>query len=366
MDDRAVEEINELPETAPVFPLLGFWAITSLIAYSIAGEKMPWLTVHITLPAILCTGWSLGRLIDGMDWSLIRHRHGWLILLLLPVALFSTLAALGSLLGSQPPFQGKELAQLQETSQFLMSFLAALASWTGLAYLIRPWPTIQFVRLITLTGFGLLGLLTARTSIQANYYNYDYANELLVYAHSAPGVKTALDQIEEISRRTTDGLAIQVAYDNETSYPYWWYLRNFPNANYYGANPSRTLRETPIILVGDANYGKIEPIVANQFDRFDYIRLWWPNQDYFDLTPQKLWNALLDPEMRDALFQIWLNRDYTRYGQVLGRDMSMPNWSPAARMRLYIRKDITSKLWNYGSAPAPVEEISDPMEGLHD
>ncbi len=56
--------------------------------------------------------------------------------------------------------------------------------------------------------------------------------------------------------------------------------------------------------------------------------------------------------MRKAVFQIWLNRDYTEYGKVTQRDLSLPNWSPAARMRLYIRKDIASKLWNYGSAPA--------------
>ena len=53
-----------------------------------------------------------------------------------------------------------------------------------------------------------------------------------------------------------------MAYDNETSYPYWWYLRNYPNAQYYGANPSRALRDAPVILVGDANFGKIEPVVA--------------------------------------------------------------------------------------------------------
>ncbi len=142
-------------------------------------------------------------------------------------------------MGRNPPFQGKELVQLQATSQFLTSFLAALVSGIGLA--------------VSWSGAGLLPsmirmpdpvrlcrvwrVLTARTAIQSSFYNYDNANELLVYAHSAPGVKIALDQIEEISRRTTDGLAIQVAYDNETSYPYWWYLRNYPNAQYYGAQP---------------------------------------------------------------------------------------------------------------------------------
>jgi sugar lactone lactonase YvrE len=352
-------------EPAPVFPLLGFWAVTSLIAFSVAGEKMPWLTVHITLPAILCTGWALGRLIDNTRWSLLRERSGWLVLILLPIFLVSTLASIGSLLGTQPPFQGKELAQLQATSQFMTSLLVSFVSGAGLIYLIIRWPVVEFVRILTLSFFALLGVLTARTSIQANYYAYDNANELLVYAHSAPGVKTALGQIEEISRRTTDGMAIQVAYDNETSYPYWWYLRNFPNAQYYHSNPSRSLRDVPIILVGDANYGKIEPVVANLYDKFDYIRLWWPNQDYYNLTWERVRNALLDPAMRAALFEVWLNRDYTDYGKVLGRDMSLTNWSPAARMRLYIRKDITSQLWNYGSAPEPVEEIVDPFDGKY-
>jgi DNA-binding beta-propeller fold protein YncE len=368
-DPPTEEALGEQPvekkEPAPVFASLAFFSVTSLIAFSIAGEKMPWLTVHITLPAILLTGWVLGLLIESIDWSLLRQKRGWLIVFLLPVFLLSLIAVLGSVLGAQPPFQGKELAQLQATSQFLTSFLVSLASGVGLFYLAQSWPGAQFVRLLTLFGFGLLGLLTARTSIQANFYNYDNANELLVYAHSAPGVKTALAQIEEISRRTTDGLGIAVAYDNETSYPYWWYLRNYPNAQYYGENPSRTLRDVPLILVGDANFGKMEPVVANMYDQFDYIRLWWPNQDYYDLSWERVKNALLNPAMRKALFKIWLDRDYTEYGKVTNKDMSLPNWSPAARMRLYIRKDITSKLWNYGSAPAPVEQVFDPFEGKH-
>ncbi len=352
-------------ETAflPTLALLIFWAITSLIAYSVAGEKMPWLTFHITMPAILCAAWAIGKLIDSIDWDSMRSQKVWLGLLLIPIFLISGFSTLGALLGNEAPFQGKELIQLQATSQFIVSLLSTLASGFGLVLLLKDWSNRDLAGLITLAFFSQLAVLTLHTSIQANFYNFDDANELLVYAHSAPGVKVAMAQIEEISLRTTDGLAVKVAYDNETSYPYWWYLRNYPNAQYYGANPSRALREVPIILVGDANFGKIEPIVANLYDRFDYIRLWWPNQDYFDLTWERIKNALVDPAMRSALFQIWLNRDYTEYGLVLARDMSLPNWSPAARMRLYIRKDITAQLWNYGSVPVPMEEIRDPFEG---
>jgi predicted membrane-bound mannosyltransferase len=38
--------------------LLGYWVITSAIAYTYAGEKMPWLTVHIALPMILLSSWA--------------------------------------------------------------------------------------------------------------------------------------------------------------------------------------------------------------------------------------------------------------------------------------------------------------------
>ncbi len=197
----------------------------------------------------------------------------------------------------------------------------------------------------------------------AAYINYDMATEYLVYAHSAPGVKLALAQIEEISRRTTDGLGINVAYDSDTSYPYWWYLRNYPNKVFYGSDPTRSLRESPVILVGEGNFGKIEPVVGQAYDQFDYIRLWWPNQDYFGLTLDRITSALTNPQMRQALFDIWLNRDYTLYGQVTNKDLSLANWYPSSKMRLYIRKDVAASLWNYGASPAPQELVADPYEG---
>jgi DNA-binding beta-propeller fold protein YncE len=174
-------------------------------------------------------------------------------------------------------------------------------------------------------------------------------------------VKELMNQVDEISIRTTDGYALAVAHDGE--YPFWWYLRNYPNATYYGQNPTRSLREIPVIIVGEGNFGKIEPVVGQGYNRFDYIRLWWPNQDYFNLTLERVINALTDSEMRAALFQIWLNRDYTKYGEVTGKDMSFPNWNPSARMRLYIRKDIVSQLWNYGVLPTAEEIVIDPYDG---
>ena len=355
------QEICIQPETT--VSLLVFWSITSLLAYSVAGEKMPWLTVHITLSLVLTTGWFLGQIVDTTDWQEFRRNNGWLVLLLFPVFFISLTAAIGSLLGAQPPFQGKELEQLQATSTFITSLLVVVGSGLALAYLLRGWTAALMGRVITLSVFAIFAVLTARTAFTASYINYDNANELLVYAHSASGPKVILNQIEEISRRTTDGLAIKVAYDNETTYPFWWYLRNFTTQDYYASNPSRAQREAPIILVGEGNYGKIEPVVGQAYNQYDFIRIWWPNQDYFDLNWQRILDAISDPQMRAALFKIWLDRDYTLYGQVTNKDMSFPNWYPANRMRMYIRKDIANSLWNYGVSAAPEAVVADPYEG---
>lgn len=355
------QEICLQPQTT--VSLLVFWSITSLLAYSIAGEKMPWLTVHIAVPLVLTTGWFLGQIVDTTNWREFQNKKGWLVLLLLPILYISLSAVIGSLLGTKPPFQGKELEQLRATSTFITSLIVAIGSGIALAYLLRGWTNALLGRVITLSIFAVLGVLTARTAFTASYINFDNANELLVYAHSASGPKVILSQIEEISRRTTDGLAIKVAYDNETTYPFWWYLRNYSNQDYYASNPSRAQREAPIILVGEGNYGKIEPVVGQAYNQYDFVRIWWPNQDYFDLTWQRILDALSDPQMREALFKIWLDRDYSLYGQVTGKDMSLPNWYPSNRMRLYIRKDIANSLWNYGVAAAPEAVVADPYEG---
>jgi uncharacterized protein (TIGR03663 family) len=359
----AVSEQEQCPQPETTVSLLIFWSITSLLAYTVAGEKMPWLTVHIALPMILTTAWFLGQLIDTADWGAFRRNNGILVVILLPVFFLSLSGTLGSLLGVNPPFQGKELEQLRATSTFITSLLVAIASGAAIGYLVRQWSTQLMGRVLTLGVFAIAGILTARTALTASFINYDNANELLVYAHSASGPKIALSQIEEISRRTTDGLALRVAYDNESTYPYWWYLRNFTNQDYYASAPSRAQRDAPIILVGEGNYGKIEPVVGQAYNRFDYIRIWWPNQDYYDLTWERILDAALNPQMRAALFKIWLDRDYTLYGQVTNKDMSFPNWYPASRMRLYIRKDIANSLWNYGVSAVPEEVVADPYEG---
>ncbi len=362
--NQEAEGSPQVESRTPVFALLSFWALSSLVAYPIAGEKMPWLTVHIAFPLILLSAYGFQQMMTHFNWDAFRQKNGWLVMLLSGVLVLSLAAALGSLLSPHPPFQGQELHQLRSTGDFLTALVIFAASGVGLAFLVINWRFKQLLITGALTSLAILTVLTIHTAYLAAFIKYDSPEEYLVYAHGGRGVKEALAQIEELSYRTTDGLAMEVAFDNETTYPYWWYLRNYENQRYYAENPTRDLRSAPAILVGNNNYGKLEPVVGNAYYEFTYNRIVWPNQDYFNLTWERIRNALGNPQMRKAIFDIWLHRDYTKYAEVTGRNMSLATWSPADQMRLYIRKDVANKVWNYGTPDLDFTELTaDPYEG---
>lgn len=348
----------------PVLGFLGYVAVTSTLAYTIAGERMPWLTVHIALPYLLLAGWAIGAMLRRVDWQAVIQERGWLMVVLGLIGLLALARAIGFVLGPTPPFQGGRLDELRSTTGFLTSVAVLSGCAVGIVYIARGWTWKQVKLLAGTTVFGLLFVLTMRTSFRAAYVNYDQATEYLVYAHSARGVKTVLNQIEELSLRTTDGMAIDLGYDDDVSWPYSWYMRRFSNAHFYGGSPTRDLLNYPIVIAGDNNWGEVEPILGNRYHQFEYIRMWWPMQDYFGLTWDRIWGALSSPEYRAALWDIWFNRDYTRYGQLSGANFALEEWSPSDRMKLYIRKDIAALIWDYGVTAESLQEVSleDPYE----
>ncbi len=355
---RPLEETASAdPEPAsvqpPVFALLLWWTLSSLLAYTLAGEKMPWLTVHIAWPMILLAAWGLGQVIERLDWRGVRERGGgWVILLLAALAVGLT-GMLVSALGPNPPFQGKTEAELLASGRFLFWLAVALGSGAGVYVLARNGQVQDVLRLATLVVFGFLAALTARTAFHAAYVNHDQANEYLVYAHGARGVKDVLEQVTLISRRTTGGYnELKIAYDagSETqgiSWPMKWYLRNFPNASPY-FTPDENLLEYDVILADSQSFNEVDALTDDKYYAFEYLRMVWPNQDYFHLTGERLRQFIVEREWRTALFDIWLNRDYSRYAQLTGTATFTPaEWRPADRMRMYVRKSVLEKVWEY-------------------
>ena len=394
--DIAAAEEKNFPNT---FGLLVWWCFISIAAFSFAGERMPWLTYHMALPMILITGWAVGHIIDTTDWAKLKEQRTPLTLAALSIFVVSLGGMILALNGPTPPFQGQELAQLQATSAFLLPTIITILSAVGVTYLLREWTMQEIRHVFVLVVFVLLAVLTARAAFRASYITYDQATEFLVYAHGATGIKDVTQQAEEISQRTTGGMGVALAYDASApdtgvSWPFVWYLRDFTNQRSFD-QPTRSLRDSVVIIVDEKNFDKIEPAIGPGYIRMDYIRMWWPMQDYFTIVYDRdatqpfpddyackgvlsllklrkskdytiFCEGFTNPAIRAGLLQIWLNRDYTAYAQAKGRtDLTLTTWNPADKMRLYIRQDVAAQIWNYGVAPAAVADVVDPTEGKY-
>jgi len=438
-EEEAAPNIANESSFGTFFSLLVFWVITSIWAFSYAGERMPWLTYHMAWPMVLLTGWGIGQIIERVGEKSAREQNWWRTTVsLFSIAIFG-LAAFNithSLFGATPPFQGTELVQLQATSAFLFPLIAMILSAALLAYLMKDdisslaivvlfaiafvaligsvidgaelmksiadpfavanqslpitiWFVAKllaliacivgivflsrlprktaFVGIAALTTFGLLALQTGRTAFRASYIFYDDATEYLVYAHGATGIKEVMAQVGEISERTAGGLNAIVAYDASApdtgvSWPFVWYLRDYTALRSFDA-PTRSLREAVAVVVDQKNFDKINAALGNEFYEFDYIRMWWPNQDYFNLDKTRVLNAITNENIREGIFDIWFDRDYTKYAQAVGSSsMTLTTWVPADQMKLFIRKDVAAKIWDYGVGPSDATITKDPYE----
>lgn len=361
---------REIVQPKNVFVLyIAWWAFFTFVIYSMAGEKMPWLTAHIAVPLCFLTGYFINHLATTANWGAIRKNSGW-ALAGLSVAGVALIVRVLSLMGSV----NTQNASPQENVGWAASLAFTVLLLAGVVWLMRRIAAPLVGRTLTFAFFGLLALLTIRTAVMVTYINYDYTKEFLFYAHGAPGIKIAVNQLEDLQKRMGGKDPLTIGYESDVSWPMSWYMRNFPGARFMGGDLSADYQSLDAIMVGDgnANYQSIKDKLQNEYTRFEYVQVWWPMQDYMDLTWERIRYSLVNPKAREALWQIVFNRNFKPYADLFNKTaLSDNNWQPSHLFSLWIRNDIAGKVWDYrvggatagapagdGAAPAPKPALS--------
>jgi predicted membrane-bound mannosyltransferase len=312
----------------PFLGLVGWWAIMILFGLTVAGEKMPWLTTHLTVPLILITGWWLGRVAGQIRWRSLSITE-WLVLLVaMPLAFMAFAQVVLGFWGANPPFRGREVEDLLASG----NWFAALLIFLGALYVVGRFGNrlgfAQLGRMAVVSGAVILAILTARVAYKASFINYDYATEYLVYAHAGPAVKTVLHEVDRIAELTNEGTNMRIVFDDESSWPFSWYFRDYTNyallRGEAGSVDPTSLDGARIVVVGNKKVGDVRRIVGDRYYEFGYIRLWWPMQEYFGLTYNRVTNVFsTDPDnlaakyYREGMWDIWWDRDYRSYAQAM-------------------------------------------------
>ena len=280
--DEAAWAEGESRPSLPIVAYLVYWTLSAWLIYSWAGEKMPWMMVHVIQPMIVLTGRFVDDLVYGVDWRLVWRKGGAVLALLVPILLVAAAMIVGLPLFGQA-FRGMSLNDLNDTSKWLL----ALVIGGGLFYLAsRLWRKLGRAaawRVVLVSVLALGALLTVRFAWMASFINYDTAQEFLVYAHGTPDVKQTVEELQEISRRLYgDEHSIKFAYSSDATWPFEWYFDTlFPNRVFFGREPTREATNVPVLVVGREEISKTEPFLGNRYYRFDRKLVWWPHQDYY-------------------------------------------------------------------------------------
>jgi uncharacterized protein (TIGR03663 family) len=301
--------IARLP--TPLFPLLlVFWFFTSLVAFSWAGEKMPWLVTHITLPGNLLIAWALGKMLDTIHWREISDRRA----ILIPPAFIVMVVALGVAY-----WRFSTPASDQVGQAALLQGIVPLLVGAGLLYLLLTiaqrigWRiTAAF---IGTTIAVILGLYTIRATWLVVYAHPDTPVEPLVYVQSSPDVPLIVKNLREMAINQTrnvrnendpiGGLTMPIIMDagntqgdGSLAWPYQWYFRNHlrlenRNSDFFSTATSETFivepvqpgadRElAPVIMLskGSITEATRTALEANYVKRFDSKLNWWFPEGY--------------------------------------------------------------------------------------
>ncbi|MSQ23731.1 MAG: TIGR03663 family protein [Chloroflexi bacterium] len=331
-----------------IFWFSAWWAITAIVIYTWAGEKMPWLVVHPVLPLILLASLSVDRIAGWLrlPWGLTARQWSVAGLSLLGGAAVIALAGLGGLPTDALESQTNTLRRIA-----LVVVVVGIAAGTARA----GWPLgrTRVLGALGVAGLVVLLLYTVRAGWQVNYKNGDTPVETLVYVQSSPDVPYVLSELDRLGNQLgmhkdlpilldggyTDTVAGQSVDHEAISWPFEWYLRDFKAKQYYSRNfPSdfSTNKYAAVLVMGPS----LDP-VRDDLGGYTGNKLklnWWYPEDYKQLTWSTLFDGLLDPGVRTKLWKY-----------IVYRDLVNPPLG-AREFYFYVRNDLVGT--QAGSAPS--------------
>ena len=333
----------EAPAKNAMVPLLLYWAALNLVIFTWSGEKMPWQNQHVVLPLGLLGGWFLGKVWESTDWRWLVRNGAVQAAALLPVVGLALGVLVSVTLGQPRPFGGMELQELQISLRWVLALIVLLMALALLYRCGRRLGWIGWGRALLAVLFLILAATTIRTALRLTFINQNYATEFLVFAAATPDTALVMEELDELTSRMGGASALQIAYDNESQQPFFWYLRDRENVIFF-TGESGLSGEPHVVIVGPENESKLKAQLAGRYTRRDYRLIWWPDEQvYRNLTPRKLWQDLRDPARRRYWWDILWSRKYPQ---------STIAWPLVHKFALYVRRDVSALAWATGAGVA--------------
>lgn len=330
--------------------LLAWWSFGALAGYAVAGERMPWLLLHQSLPLTLGAGWAAERLL-----SVRRDLRGEQLRLVLGTAA-GVVSFVGVVLAT--PFEGRTLEAVSATLDWWTCVVVMLAAGAWALPAARRLPAPWCGRAVWLGLLLPLAAYTLRAAAHASFVSGELPTELISYAQAAPDVRRVTETIARIDERLGGHQRVRVVLDGETTWPFSWYLRRYPLTTVWTSTPPNA-EDVDVLLAGSPNQAMATAWATPEFVHERAISYWWPLQDYRSLTRRTFGDLLVDGTRRRRLAAIVLRRDY---------GIPLEQWPARREFDLFVRRALlpsvsaraTGVAWTPEPRPSRLPALSRP------
>jgi predicted membrane-bound mannosyltransferase/streptogramin lyase len=296
-----------------------FWSLAMLFGITVAGEKMPWLTVHLALPIALLSAkimddiltWAAPAVTSGAKRKTVRTEEAsgatsaqldWQRLV--PFAAATGLGVAATLVFI---FGGLQ------SGISVLAWLLAIAATAIVVWVARNYDWRVAGQVAAVALFMSLFVFTVRAGVTAAYDEGapDGApEEMLIYAQGSPKLDVIFEQIENFGQESGRGNAQPVLIDNtENIWPWPWYFRDHTALSYTEFQEGFTVPEDAVILVSQANQAKLEPYLEDYQAPVPYEHMWWFPQDYLGLEVGSFVGGVLSGDYWSLWAKYFIDRE---------------------------------------------------------
>jgi uncharacterized protein (TIGR03663 family) len=208
---------------------LVYWFLSNFFIYSWAAEKMPWLTIHITMPMMLLAALGVEPIVRTCVNFMKQFFTRPSVRVEKPAGQFATN---GSLSSHSP---------IAPVARRRVGGLAGVSAFVGLAVA------------------GFLLVMTVHNMYEVSYIHAaDGPHEMLVYVQTTTDVNTVMQKVNELDQKFYGGHhQMPIALTTDATWPFAWYVRDYPNICFdYPTGCPSWPKNTPVIISGGDNpYG---------------------------------------------------------------------------------------------------------------
>ena len=258
-----------------------FWTVVTTFALTLAGEKMPWLNVHIALPLAVVAGRAVGQMVEGND---LRNDLPKLERIA-PFAYAAIASALAVLV-----FVIVGPLSLASLGGWILAIVAGVSVyWAYSGYSRKTAYQVAMVGAVAAFAvFSVRAGVLASWGHPNNPYKGDVAtrdygdvpDELLVYTQTSGDIPVLRDSIDKAARDSNLGLNMPIVVDSVDGYtwPWAWYLRDYKQVSYTTVGANYAPPQGAILLIARQNATNVQLNGAYQEGVPYHHRRWFPEE----------------------------------------------------------------------------------------